>query len=64
VNKYLDQNLYYEISAVISKFYPYSIEDICREVEEYKSVDVVLNGIKVSLEQNVSLEHGCHWASL
>jgi len=64
MNKYLDSNLYYEISEVISKFYPYSVEDICKEIEEYKSIDMVLRGIKLALAQNIDLGSACLLESL
>jgi hypothetical protein len=64
MNKHLDPNLYYEVSEVISKFYPYSVEDINNEIQTYKSVDIVLSGIKLALEQNISLETACYLESL
>jgi hypothetical protein len=64
MNKYLDPNLYYEISEVISKFYPYSVEDIDNEIQTYKSVDIVLRGIRLALEQNISLYNACYLESL
>jgi hypothetical protein len=59
MNKYLGPNLYYEISECISKFYPYSAEDINNEIETHKSVDIVLRGIRLALEQNIDLESAC-----
>jgi hypothetical protein len=64
MNKYLDPNLYYEISEVISKFYPYSAEDINNEIQTYKSVDIVLRGIRLALEQNIDLGSACLLESL
>lgn len=64
MNKYIDPNLYYEISEVISKFYPYSVEDINNELRVYKSIDTVLKGIIMALEQNISLTNACYLESL
>ena len=60
MSDYLDPNLYYEISEVLAKFYPYSIDDILTEIECYKSVDIVLKGIKLALERNISLNTACY----
>ena len=64
MNKYLDPNLYYEIAEVISKFYPYSVEAINNEIQTYKSIDIVLKGIRLALEKNIDLGNACYLGSL
>ena len=64
MNKYLDPNLYYEIAEVISKFYPYSVEAINNEIQTYKSIDIVLKGIRLASEKNIDLGNACYLGSL
>ena len=64
MNKYLTLNLLDDISKDLSKYFPYSAEDIFMELELYKSVDVVIRGIILALEQNICLIDACYWESL
>ena len=53
-------NLLDDISKDLTKYFPYSAEDIFIELNRYKSVDVVLKGIILALEQNISLIEACY----
>ena len=64
MNKYLTLNLLDDISKDLAKYFHYSAEDIFMELEYYKSVDIVLRGLILALEQNISLIDACYQESL
>jgi septum formation topological specificity factor MinE len=64
MNKYLTTNILDDMSKVLSKYTPFSKETIFIELKRYKSIDTVLKGIILSLEQNISLENACYLESL
>jgi len=55
----LDKDLRFSIAKALSKHFPYSAVEIDFELEAYKSVDIVLEGLKCSLEYNISLPRAC-----
>jgi len=64
MNEYLTLNLLDDISKDLAKYFPYSAEIIFIELKRYKSVDIVLRGFILALEQNISLIDACYRESL
>ena len=55
----MNKGLRFSIAKIISKYYPYSAVEIDIELEGYKSIDLVVEGIENSLKYSISLARSC-----